>query len=81
MITLYDRSGARALQDHRHVEAGERLHYERQLDAPVPGGVFVLSVTASSIDARVAITDLRLLGQTPALRTHVERELFRAPPR
>ena len=75
-VTLYDRRGAIALQEHRRLDAREPLHYDRQLERAVPGGVLTLDVTAASMGATVEIADLRVLGQRAALRKHVERELF-----
>jgi hypothetical protein len=64
------------VQDRLHLAAGQPLRYHRRLERPVAGGVFVISVAAAARDAAVALQDLRVLGQTPALRAYIEKELF-----
>jgi hypothetical protein len=60
------------------LQAGRAVRYRRELDRPVRNGTLVLEVaTRDGRPASLILNDLRLLGQTPALRAHVSNELFR----
>jgi hypothetical protein len=78
VIVAYNSAqGGVVFRDRQHVGAGQSLRVRHELNAPATGGVFTLAVaTAGSVKGSVLLSDIRVLGQTPSLRAHVEKELI-----
>ncbi|MEO7271732.1 MAG: hypothetical protein ABI211_06960, partial [Vicinamibacterales bacterium] len=76
IVTMHDAQGVQSFRERIEIPAGHGTQYDRRLEAPIKGAVFTLMVVpALSADGTVTLRDVRVLGQSPELRDHIEKEL------
>ncbi|HSL22251.1 MAG TPA: hypothetical protein VK886_12005 [Vicinamibacterales bacterium] len=76
-MTLYA-EGRATFREDLPLPAGQSQRFHRELPHAGRAEVFTMQIAAGSRGATVTINDVRVLGQPPALRAHVEAELFRS---
>lgn len=79
-LTLHGAAGQPVFRDRVRVGPDMPLRYHREIDQGPAGAVFTLAATpANPGGARLTINDVRVLGQPPDLREHIEEEVFERP--
>jgi len=76
IVTMHDERGVQSFRDRMEIAPGQSTRYDRLLEAPVNGAVFTLDVVPTgSGGGTLTLRDVRVLGQSPELRDHLEKEL------